>query len=303
MTDPASQRRQRLIGIALMCGAVAMFSCLDSTAKYLNHVMDTLQVVWARYAGGFLLALILSNPVARPALMKTARPWLQIGRSILLLGSTLLNFLALRWLQLDQTTSILFATPFLVAVLSGPILGEWVGWRRWCAILVGFAGVILVTRPGYGGIHPAALLSVGSLCCYGLYIISTRVLARSDSSETTLFYSNLVGAVAMSAVVPFVWTTPNHWSEVALMLLLGALGSVGHYMLIVAHRGAPPVVLAPFMYTQLLWVIALGYLIFGDLPNNWTMVGAAVVVASGLYLLHRERQVGKAVTATGVVIE
>ena len=111
--------------------------------------------------------------------MKTARPWLQIGRSILLLGSTLLNFFALRWLQLDQTTSILFATPFLVALLSGPILGEWVGWRRWSAIVVGFGGVLLVTRPGFGGIHPAALLSVASLCCYGLYIISTRVLART----------------------------------------------------------------------------------------------------------------------------
>jgi len=301
LTDAAHQRRQRLTGIALMCGAVALFSCLDSTAKYLNYHMDTLEVVWARYAGGFALALILSNPVARPALVKTSRPWLQIARSILLLGSTMLNFFALRWLQLDQTTSILFATPFLVAVLSGPILGEWVGWRRWCAILIGFAGVLLVTRPGFGGIHPAALLSVASLCCYGFYIISTRVLARTDASDTTLFYSNLVGAVAMSAVVPFVWTMPESWFIVALMLLIGALGSIGHYMLIVAHRGAPPVVLAPFMYTQLIGVIALGYFIFGDLPHAWTMAGALVVVASGLYLLHRERQVGKAIPSAGVV--
>lgn len=303
MIDVVHQRRQRLTGIALMCGAVALFSCLDSTAKYLNHHMDTLEVVWARYAGGFGLALILSNPIARPVLMKTSRPWLQIARSILLLGSTMLNFFALRWLQLDQTTAILFATPFLVAVLSGPILGEWVGWRRWCAIAVGFAGVLLVTRPGFGGIHPAAILSVASLCCYGLYIISTRVLARSDASDTTLFYSNLVGAVVMTLVVPFVWSMPTDWFIIALMLLIGALGSIGHYMLIVAHRGAPPVVLAPFMYTQLLWVMALGYFIFGDLPNAWTATGALVVVASGLYLLHRERQVGKAVTATGVVPE
>jgi drug/metabolite transporter (DMT)-like permease len=262
-----------------------------------------LQVVWARYAGGLALALILSNPISRPAILKTSRPWLQIGRSFLLLGSTLLNFYALRWLQLDQTTSILFATPFLVALLSGPFLGEWVGWRRWIAICVGFAGVLLVTRPGFGGIHPAALLSVASLSCYGIYIILTRVLARSDSSETTLFYSNLVGAVAMTVVIPFVWSTPDSWFLVALMLILGALGSVGHYMLIIGHRLAPPVVLAPFMYTQLVWVIVLGYLVFGDLPNNWTIAGAAIVVASGLYLLHRERQVGKAVTATGVVVE
>jgi len=303
MTELALQRRQRLTGIGLMCVTMICFSCLDSTAKYLNHFMDTLEVVWARYAGGFALALVLSNPLARPAIMKTKRPWLQIGRSILLLGSTLLNFSALRWLQLDQTTSILFATPFLVALMSGPILGEWVGWRRWIAIGVGFAGVILVTRPGFGGIHPAALLSVASLFCYGFYIISTRVLSRSDSSETTLFYSNLLGAVVMSLVVPFVWTTPDRWFHVALMLGMGALGSTGHYLLIIAHRLAPPVVLAPFMYTQLVWVVALGYIIFADLPNHWTLAGAAIVVASGLYLLHRERRVGNAVTATGVVIE
>jgi len=173
-----------------------------------------------------------------------------------------------------------------------------------CEILgVGFAGVILVTRPGFGGIHPAALLSVASLCCYAFYIISTRVLSRTDSSETTLFYSNLFGAVVMTMVVPFVWTTPDRWLHVALMLGMGALGSTGHYLLIIAHRVAPPVVLAPFMYTQLIWVIALGFLIFGDLPNQWTLAGAATVVASGLYLLHRERRVGKAVTATGAAIE
>lgn len=297
--EMAQQRRQRLIGIGLMCGTMVCFACLDSTAKYLNHHMDTLEVVWARYTGGLLLALILSNPMTHPAIMKTRRPWLQIGRSILLLGSTLLNFFALRWLQLDQTTSILFATPFLVALMSGPILGEWVGWRRWCAIGVGFAGVLLVTRPGFGGIHPAALLSVASLCCYAFYIISTRVLARSDSSETTLFYSNMVGAVAMSLVVPFVWTMPDSWFLIGLMVMIGGLGSIGHYLLIIAHRGVPPVVLAPFMYTQLIWVIALGYLVFGDLPNRWTLAGAAVVVCSGLYLLHRERHVGRAETAPG----
>jgi drug/metabolite transporter (DMT)-like permease len=303
MIEIATQRRQRLIGIGLMCMTMICFACLDSTAKYLNHYMDTLEVVWARYTGGLVLALILSNPVSHPAIMRTRRPWLQIGRSLLLLGSTLLNFFALRYLQLDQTTSILFATPFLVALMSGPILGEWVGWRRWIAILVGFGGVVLVTRPGFGGIHPAALLSVASLTCYAFYIISTRMLAGTDSSETTLFYSNLCGAVIMCLVVPFVWTTPDRWLHVALMLFMGGLGSTGHYLLIIAHRLAPPVVLAPFMYTQLIWVIALGYFVFADLPNAWTVAGAAIVVASGLYLLHRESRVGNAVTATGAVIE
>ena len=256
--------------------------------------MDTLQIVWARYVSSFAFALLVANPFSNPALMITRRPGLQIFRSVLLLGSTLLNFLALRWLQLDQTTSIIFCTPFLVAALSGPILDEWVGWRRWIAISIGFTGVLLVTRPGAGGIHVAALLSFTSAISYAVYIISTRVLSRTDSNLTTLFYSNVVGAVAMTFIIPFVWSTPRNALVAILMALTGILGGFGHYLLIIAHRLAPPAVLAPFMYTQLIWVIALGYLIFADLPNLWTIAGASVVVGSGLYLLHRERQVGNA---------
>ncbi len=198
-----------------MCGAVATFSCLDTTGKYLLHHMHPLQVVWVRYTGAFLLALLFLNPVTRPGMLVTRRPWLQVGRSALLLLSTALNFFALQFLQLDEALSILFSTPFIVAVLCGPLLGEWVGWRRWIAIGVGFLGVLLVARPGFGGLHPAALLSLGSAVCYSLYSISTRVLARSDSSETTLFYSNLVGALAMLPIVPFVWSMPSSWFIVA----------------------------------------------------------------------------------------
>jgi drug/metabolite transporter (DMT)-like permease len=187
-----------------------------------------------------------------------------------------------------------------VAVLCGPLLGEWVGWRRWTAIAVGFFGVLLVTRPGFGGIHPAALLSLGSAICYAIYVISTRVLARTDSNETTLFYSNLVGAVAMLPVIPFVWTAPENALIVALMVLIGALGSAGHYLLIVGHRLAPASVLAPFIYTQLVWTTTLGFLVFGDVPHRWTIVGGLIVVSSGLYLLNRERKVGKAAPSTPV---
>jgi drug/metabolite transporter (DMT)-like permease len=216
-------------------------------------------------------------------------------RSLLLLACTVLNFLAVKYLQLDQTTSIGFATPFLVALLSGPMLGEWVGWRRWIAISIGFCGVLLVARPGFGGIHPAAGFSVAAMFCYGFYFVTTRVLARTDSSETTLFYSNIIGVVVMTPIMPFVWTNPDGWFVIALMVLVGALGTLGHYLLIIAHRWAPPSVLAPFMYTQLLWVIGIGYVVFGDVPAPWTLAGAAIVIASGLYLLHRERVTGKPV--------
>ncbi|MPZ57422.1 MAG: EamA family transporter [Rhizobiales bacterium] len=289
MIDPARQRRQRLIGVALMCGAVALFTFLDTTAKYLGAHMDTVQVVWARYASAFLLALAIFNPLTRPGVMVSRRPALQLTRSLMMLGSTVLNFYALRYLQLDQTLAIFFSTPFVVAALAGPMLGEWIGWRRWTAISIGFLGVVLVVRPGFGGIHPAALLSVAGVFCFALYGVMTRMLARYDSSETQLFYGNLVGVVLMSLVVPFFWTTPISPVIVGLMILMGALGSFGHYLLIAGHRLAPASVLSPFMYTQLIWGIALGYLVFRDIPSGWTLAGAGVVIASGLYLLNRER--------------
>jgi drug/metabolite transporter (DMT)-like permease len=251
--------------------------------------MDTMQVVWARYTGAFLCAFLISNPLTSPGLTRTRRPVLQVVRSTLLLGSSIFNFFAFRYLQLDEALSILFSTPFMVAALAGPMLGEWIGWRRWAAILVGFAGVLLVMRPGPAGFDPAALLSVGSAVCYALYGITTRQLARSDSSETTLFYTNVVGAAVMLPVVLFVWSTPASLLIAFLMIVMGALGSIGHYLLIAGHRLAPASVLYPFMYTQLVWAVALGYLIFGDVPSGWTLAGASVVVASGLYLLHRER--------------
>ena len=277
-----------------MCAAVVAFACLDATAKYLNGYMDTLQVVWARYTGGFVLAFLVSNPWSRPGLMQTKRPWLQILRAAMMLGSTVTNFMAFRYLQLDQALSILFSTPFLVAILAGPMLGEWIGWRRWVAILVGFAGVLLVTRPGVGGMHWAAIYSVGSALFYSLYIVLTRVLSRTEPSDTTLFYANILGAAAMLPVLPFVWSTPDNPWLIFLMVIFGAFGSLGHYLLIVAHRLAPASVLAPFMYTQLVWATAFGYFVFSDVPNNWTLAGASIVVASGLYLLHRERVRGTA---------
>jgi drug/metabolite transporter (DMT)-like permease len=272
-----------------MCGAVACFACLDATAKYLVGGMDIMLVVWARYASAMLLTLAVSNPINRPGLLKTTRPVLQLVRSTLLLGSTVFNFIAFRYLQLDEALAILFSTPFIVSALAGPMLGEWLGWRRWTAICVGFAGVLLVIRPGLGGFQWAGLFSLASALCYALYGIATRVLSRTDSNETTLFYSNLVGTVAMLPVLPFVWVMPTDPLTIMLMLVMGAFGSFGHYLLIAGHRLAPASVLSPFIYTQLVWATAFGYLVFGNVPNGWTLAGAAVVVGSGLYILHRER--------------
>jgi drug/metabolite transporter (DMT)-like permease len=287
----ASDPRARLIGIGFMCAALVLFACLDTIAKWLTGYLPTLEVVWARYASHFALSLVVVNPWTMPGLFATDRPWLQIARSALLFGSTVFNFIALRYLQLDQTAAISFTTPFFIALLAGPLLGEWIHWRRWIAIIVGFCGVLLIARPGFGGIHPAAIFSILSMICYALYNVSTRFLAGFDSTGTTAFYTALVGFVASSVPLPAVWTLPTEPLVIAGMIAIGAFGWIGHLLLILAHRYAPAPVLAPYTYTQIVWYVAGGFLVFGDLPTGYTLSGAAIVIASGLYLLYRERKV------------
>ncbi|MFG1186647.1 MULTISPECIES: DMT family transporter [Xanthobacter] len=279
-----------LVGIALMCLAVMSFALTDTTAKWLSAHINVLIVVWARYVIHFALSLLVFNPWTVPGLMRTQRPGLQIVRSALLFATTALNFTALQFLQLDQTVSIMFSIPFFVALFAGPLLGERVGLERWLAIIVGFAGILLVVRPGAGGIHPAAILSLVAAATYALYSITTRMLARTDASKTTLFYTALVGSVVASIPLPFVWETPRDPAVIGAMIGLGAVAGAGHFVLILAHARAPAATLAPYIYTQILSMIALGWLVFGQVPSLWTLAGAAIVIASGAYLLVRDAQ-------------
>lgn len=283
------KRRERLLGIALMCAAVLCFSGIDASAKFLNQSLHPVFVTWIRYVVSVALISLFLNPVATPRLMRTSRLGLQSIRSVLLFASTILNFLALQYLQLTETISIQFSTPLLVALLAGPLLGEWVGRKRLIAVAVGFCGVLIITRPGLGGMHPAALLCLLSSVCYSLYNIITRVLARHDSAATTLVYSGLAGLILITPAVPLVWTVPTQPIVWIAMVAIGVFGSVGHGLLILAHARAPAPVLAPFIYTQILWSITLGYVMFGDLPDRWTLIGGTVVILSGLYLILRER--------------
>ncbi|TCT06611.1 threonine/homoserine efflux transporter RhtA [Aquabacter spiritensis] len=272
-----------------MCLAVASFAVTDATAKWLSGHTSVFMIVWARYVVHFAFSLIVFNPWTVPGLLRTRRPVLQLVRSALLFATTALNFFALQFLQLDQTVSIMFSTPFFVALFAGPMLGEWVGPRRWAAILVGFAGILLVAQPGEG-IHPAALLSLAAAITYSLYGITTRMLAPYDPTPTTLFYSALVGSIVATLPLPFVWETPHEPMVYAAMLELGAVAGTGHFMLILAHARAPAATLAPFIYLQILGMVALGWLLFNDVPSLWTLAGAAIVVASGVYLLLQERR-------------
>jgi drug/metabolite transporter (DMT)-like permease len=284
-----AQRQNRLIGIALMCVALFCFSCLDATAKWLNRSMDPMVTVWARYMSAALLTFIVINPRTRPGALRTRRLPLQLIRSALLFASTLCNFLALQYLQLVETLSIIFATPLLVALFAGPLLGERIGWKRLIAVGVGFVGVLVITRPGLGTMHPAALLSLAGAVTNAFYAIVTRMLALSDSIATTTLYSSVAGIVFVTPVLPWVWTAPSSPLTWILLITTGLYGAFGHWLLVLAHSKAPAAILAPFIYSQIVWMLALGYIVFGDWPDSWTFVGAGIVIASGLYLLYRER--------------
>jgi drug/metabolite transporter (DMT)-like permease len=277
-----------------MCAALLCFSLLDASAKWLNREVSPLLTMWWRYMASVVLVSAFINPLTQPGVLRTRRPVLQAVRSVLLFLSTATNFFALQYLQLAETISIIFATPLLVALLAVPLLGERIGPRRFAAILVGFAGVLVVTRPGIGTMHPAVLISVAGAVAYAFYAIVTRLLAGSDSSQTTLTYSGVAGVLVLTPLLPWIWSTPASALDWFLFVALGALGAVGHYFLILAHARAPAAILSPFIYTQIVWMLALGWLVFGDWPDAWTLVGAGIVIASGLYLLSRERAVAKA---------
>ena len=289
MTFTAWNRSPRLTGIGLMVAASFCFACLDSCAKWLGHSLPTPEVVWTRYVANFLLVLPLVNPWTTPGLLRPKRPGWQLVRGVLILLSTIFNFVALHYLQLAQTISIMFSTPFLVALLARPVLGERVGVARAFAIGAGFAGVLVVTQPGLAGFHWAMLLSLGGALVSAGANVLARVLVRDDHPNITFFYVGAVGTVIMAPLMPLQWVWPSEALSWALMLGMGTAGAIGHWCLILAHKYAPASILAPFMYTQLIWMTTSGWLFFADVPDGATLIGAAVVVASGFFLLWRER--------------
>ena len=294
-TTPAAEGARpenHILAIGLMCCAVTVFSMLDAAAKYLADDMGVpvLQVIWMRFFWHAVLTVLVFGLVMQREVFRSNKPPHQLVRSLLVAVTTGFNFAAIKYLQLDQTITIFFLTPLLVAGLAGPILGEWVGWRRLLAIVAGFIGVLLVTRPGFGGIHWAVLYSFAATITYAFYSIHTRYMAAHDTPEVNLFYTALAGALLGAPIGMAVWEWPGDGLAWGLFLWLGLTGMIGHWLLILAFKYAPAPVVAPFIYVALLSMIGLGYVVFGDLPTPWTLAGGAVVIGSGLYLLYRERR-------------
>lgn len=287
-----SDASHRLKAIGLMTLATVCFAALDSTGKYLivKEAIPVAQVTWLRFLGHVVFSAVALWPFAFKPSLRSKRPVVQILRSALMVVTTGFNFLALRYLQLDQTITIFFLTPLLIAALAGPLLNEWVGWHRVVAIGAGFIGVMLVVHPGIGSVHWSMLLALVATFGYALYNLATRYLAGFDPPEVTQTYTPLAGVLILGPFALAAWHWPTSALQYALLASLGFWGGLGHWLLILAHRSAPAPVLAPFIYLGLLWVSVAGYLIFGNVPTLWTLSGAAVVILSGLYLLARERK-------------
>ena len=282
--------RNRLIGIGMVSAAVLCFSILDSSAKWLVSGLPLLQIVFMRFLGHTVFTAAVMMPRSRMNLLRTRRPWLQLLRAMMLPCMTAMNFWALQYLQLAETGSIQFLAPIVVALLGVRLLGERLDTGRWIAIVVGFVGVLIILQPGSRGFHPAMLVSLLQTMLYACFILLTRVLASADRPESTNFLSALGSTIVIAPFGLAAWQMPSSALEWFLVIVTGVTGGLGHYLLALAHRFAPASTLSPFIYQQILYMCLLGYLVFGDVPRPAVVVGAAVVVASGCYLLLRERR-------------
>jgi drug/metabolite transporter (DMT)-like permease len=279
-----------LRGIGLMCLALVLFSALDATAKYIatRTGLPVSQVTWLRFMSQCILVVLTFGILAVPRMLHSRKWQHQVLRSFLMLGSTIFNFMALKTLRLDQTLTIGFLAPFIVALLAGPFLGEWIRWRRFLAIVVGFCGILVVVRPGYATFEFGMIFAGISMLCYAIFMLLTRYLSRFDPPEVTIFYSMLAGVFVLAPFAIAEWVWPANTFTWVLLISTGLWGGLGHYIFILAYRHAPASTLAPFIYFGLITHTTLGFLVFGQLPDTWTIAGALIVIASGVYLVHRE---------------
>ncbi len=284
--------------VQVVCGVI-LFSMSDTMAKYLRHAdLPSVEIAWLRYTVFVLMGVVVAAR-RRFVGLRPRRPSMQVLRGLTLLGSSVLFIGGLSALPLAEAAAISFVSPAFITALSVLILREKVGVHRWAATLVGLAGVLIVIRPNGSALQWAALFPLSSAACWAVAMIATRLIGASDRSETTLLWSATVGLIVLTVLLPFGFRTPT-LAELGLGVCIGIFASTGQYLLILAYRRATASVLAPFSYIQLLSSAALGYVVFGAMPDAIAFGGAAIIIASGLYIVHRERvRARTAVSATG----
>ena len=282
-------------GIACMMGGSLLLTVNDAVVKWVSGEFQLGQVLASR--GLAALIVITAVVVWREEfhIFRIKYPGVQLLRAILMIVSTFLFVSGLREMPLAENIAIAFVGPIFVTALAPVFLAEKVGWRRWSAVLMGFAGVLVMLRPqgalgmggGGDGLNWVALFPAGAALCGAFRDILTRRISHGEATGTTLFYSTLGVTLAGAAVTPFGWQTPGA-SDLVLLALAGLLLCSAHFLHIETFRFAEAAFVAPFKYSSLLWATAFGFLFWGDVPDGWTVLGAALLIGSGIYIFHRE---------------
>ncbi len=275
-------------GIALILMSTIFLGCSDVTAKYLSATLPSIEIAWIRFLVFSLIMVPAMLPGTRLFALRTERPGLQVMRGIALLSSSLFFISGLRFLPIAEASATGFIAPLFVTALSIAFLGEKVGVRRWLATITGLIGVLIILRPGSSAFHPAAFFPIVSALAWAGTLIMTRMMSGRERAISTMTWSAITGVCVISALVPLVWVTPS-WHDILFGIFIGIASTAGQWIVVLAFRYADASVLAPFSYTQLVWVSVLGFFVFGEIPDLWTIAGAAVIVCSGLYTAHRER--------------
>jgi drug/metabolite transporter (DMT)-like permease len=282
------------LGMLLMITGVASFAVMDATIKWLTTDFSVPQIVALRSWFGLPILFFLVHREGGITELKTKRPFAHGFRYMLVLILSFSFFWVLSRMKLVDAITITFAAPIIIAALSVPLLKESVGIHRWSAIIVGFIGVLVILRPGYGVFQWAALVALGSTAAYAILMITTRALKSTETTASLMFYPQFCMSITGLLYAPFFWITPSLW-ELALFAFAGTIGSFGIICITNAFRLAPVATVSPFEYTALIWATLLGYLIWNELPDSPTLFGAGIVITSGLYILYREtRLTGKA---------
>lgn len=276
-------------GIALIIATTVCFSTLDALSKLTNPYLPVNEIIWGRYLFHGVALTLLMGPKLKFDLVRTAHPGIQILRSLILLVSSTLFVLALVYLPLAEAAALSFVSPLVLTALSVPLLGDKVRPSQWIAVAVGFAGVLVLARPGGKLFDIATLLPIGCAVTYALFQIITRKYAGRDSAYTTNFWTALVCTILTSCALPFFWKTPDLWGWLALVAM-GIVGGGGHYLLIRAYENAPPSTLAPFSYVQLVWATCLSWLIFDHIPDAGSLFGMAIIISAGLFAVWMQRK-------------
>ncbi len=268
----------------IVSAAIFLFGLMEVIVKAIGSRVGVIELVWLRYLVHLTVVLLVLLPSARRELIRTPRWPLQVARSACLFGVTMTNWIALQHLPLADISAVTQLAPLLVTVIAVAVLGERVRRLHWVAIGVGFCGVLLLVRPGGALATPLVVLPFATAIFYSLYQITTRSLGATERAGTTIFYTALVGFVALLPLVPANWVTPS-LPDALLVLLLGLMAATSQYMFVIAFRLAPASTLAPLVYTQLLWATVFGALVFGDIPDAFTFVAMGIIVTAGLMVL------------------